>query len=297
MTKNSTIEWTDHTFNPWWGCVKVSQGCKHCYAETLSGRFGQDIWGPGKKRRTFGPKHWNEPLRWNTQAEREGRRFRVFCASMADVFEDNEHLLKERDELWQLIETTPHLDWLLLTKRPENCKWMLPVRWLLHPMPNVWLGTSVEDQQRADERIPHLLDVPAAVHFLSCEPLLGPVDLHQCGAPAHCKAGGRCHFPDGIHWVIAGGESGPGARPMHPNWARSLRDQCQESGVPFFFKQWGEWAAVTHPGLFGDRWQHTQIDDQAFVRLGKKHTGRELDFKVWNDFPQTVEQTAKGAGQ
>lgn len=268
MAENSAIEWTDHTFNPWWGCTRVSPACTHCYAATLAKRFGYG-WGKNADRRFFGDKHWAEPLRWDRAAENAGERKRVFCASMADVFEDRADLWNAQERLWDLIEATPHLDWLLLTKRPENILRMVPTCWR-DPQchdgwpPNVWVGTTVEDQERADERIPHLQAVPAPVRFLSCEPLLGPIDLNL----------------EGIGWVIAGGESGHGARPMHPDWVESIRDQCHlcapepcptcegdrsvevEPGgfaacptcseaqgdptgrrqVPFLFKQWGEWA-------------------------------------------------------
>jgi protein gp37 len=265
MGENSKIEWTDHTFNPWWGCTKVSDGCTHCYADTLSTRWGMHIWGPKAERRFFGEKHWQEPLKWNRDAERDGQRRRVFCASMADVFE--RHMLPNinsllglaRARLWELIEQTPMLDWLLLTKRPEHIRDMVPVRWLHEPPLNVWYGTSVENQEYADRRIPELLRVPARVRFLSVEPLLGPVDLQRVKYGSYTldvlsqrytsttpEYGSPFSFGmsslGGIRWVIAGGESGAGARPCHPDWARQLRDQCQGAGVAFFFKQWGEWA-------------------------------------------------------
>src|SRR6266542_5608953 len=172
MGQNSKIEWTHHTFNPWWGCVKVSPGCEHCYAETLSARYGHRVWGPAKttSRRLFGPDHWADPLKWNAVAQRESVRHRVFCASMADAFEDHPLLQPARDMLWQTIEATPWLDWLLLTKRPENISRLLPTPWLVEPRANVWLGTSVEDRRRAAERIPQLASIRAAVRFLSCEP-------------------------------------------------------------------------------------------------------------------------------
>lgn len=226
MSANSAIEWTDHTFNPWWGCVKVSPGCEHCYAETISSRYGHRSWGPARttKRRTFGETHWHEPLRWNAAAEREGVRKRVFCASMADVFEGHPDVVDARQQLWTLIEATPWLDWLLLTKRPENIKLFVPTSWWSNPQPNVWYGTSLEDVQRAKDRIPQLAEVPAAVRFLSCEPLLGPLEKLDLSA---------------IHWVIVGGESGWGARRMDPDWARSIHAQCRDAGVAFFFKQAG----------------------------------------------------------
>lgn len=247
MGENSSIEWTHHTFNPWWGCARVSPGCVHCYAESFANRFGVK-WGAGADRRFFGEKHWREPLKWNARADERGVRERVFCASMADVFENRTDLASWRWKLAMLIHATPALDWLLLTKRPENMVDLarLDMSWLVWP-PNVWAGTTVEDQRRADERIPALVEVPARVRFLSCEPLLEAVDL-------------RLHQVDGsIHWVICGGESGPGARTMDPVWALDLRDQCLRAGVPFHFKQWG--------GVL------------------KKLTGRELDGRTWDEVP------------
>jgi protein gp37 len=284
MREVRDTEWTDHTFNPWWGCEKVSPGCAHCYADTFSRRVGYTdephdgepgsqtgpkvrLWGPGSERRMFGDKHWNEPLRWNREAEKAGTRALVFCASMADVFEDRPELVAPRARLFALIQETPHLDWLLLTKRPENAARLwgeaadvatTSIRDVEVWPRNIWLGTTVEDQRRADERIPHLLAVPAVVRFLSCEPLLGPVDLFAAmfgegyafkGEHPDIPGCNTLQFVDGlghgVDWVIAGGESGPGARPMHPDWARSLRDQCAAAGVPFLFKQWGN---TTRPG-------------------------------------------------
>ncbi|MBA3947566.1 MAG: phage Gp37/Gp68 family protein [Herpetosiphonaceae bacterium] len=246
MSQQSAIEWTDHTFNPWWGCIKVSQGCKHCYAENLAARYGHTVWGPTATRRTFGEKHWQEPLRWNRLAEQAGKHARVFCASMADVFEDYPALEGERQKLWALIGETPWLDWQLLTKRPQNVVEMAP--WTTIWPTNVWIGTSVESQAAADERIPILQAIPAHVRFLSCEPLLRPIDKIDL---------------TGIHWLIAGGESGAGARPCQPEWVRTLRDRCLTEGVPFFFKQWG----------------------------GKtsKSGGHVLDGHVWHQFPASLE--------
>lgn len=237
MASNSDIEWTDHSFNPWWGCFKVSPGCQHCYADTLAHRYGHHVWGPAATtaRRTFGDKHWAEPRRWNAQAEKAGVRRRVFCASMADVFEDHPTAEAERPKLWTLIEETPALDWLLLTKRPENIRRALPDAWLAAPRPNVWLGTSAEDQERADTRIPALLSVPAALYFLSAEPLLGPLDLRNYLGWAPTPEGDS----HGIDWVIVGGESGPGARPMDIEWAERIHDDCLMAGVAFFMKQLG----------------------------------------------------------
>ena len=305
MGENSKIEWTHHTFNPWIGCVKVSPGCQHCYAEAQNKRWGKDLWGVDKPRQITSAAYWHQPLEWNDKAEVDGERRRVFCASMADVFEDREDLIEPRARLWNLIAATPALDWLLLTKRPENLLRMVP--WMASdgmPWPNVWLGTSCEDQRRADERIPHLLSVPAVVRFLSCEPLLGPVTLRDewrmprfaDDDPRSLRADGR-----GVDWVIAGGESGHGARPMHPGWARSLRDQCEEFGVSFFFKQWGEWFPRDqwehNPALVlpddGDAYSndtrtHVFIDAGEYYpmhRVGKQKAGRLLNGREWSQIP------------
>ncbi len=224
MSWNSRIEWTHHTFNPWWGCCKVNCDCARCYAEHFADtRMQLGIWGPNAARRFFGTKHWLEPLDWNRRAERERENHRVFCASMADVFEDRRDLDRHRARLWDLIELTPSLDWLLLTKRPQNIRRMVPAKWVDRPRHNVWFGTSCGHQKAAEEFIPHLHRMPATVRFLSVEPLLEPVRLDLRG----------------IDWVILGGESNPRARPMNADWARDVRDQCVAVGVPFFFKQWG----------------------------------------------------------
>lgn len=237
MGENSKIEWTDHTFNLVWGCVKVSPGCQNCYAETFAKRTGHNIWGPAAttERRTFGDKHWAEPLKWNADALQAGERRRVFCSSMADVFEDHPQLIDERLRLWKLIDQTPQLDWLLLTKRPENIDYMAPCSWVADGFPgNVWLGVSAENQAMADKRIPILAGIPATVRFLSCEPLLGPLDLATWFYSMMTD-----DYSCAINWVIAGGESGPKARPMQADWVRSIRDQCTAAGVAFFMKQMG----------------------------------------------------------
>jgi protein gp37 len=225
------IEWTitilpdgtvirGYTFNPWMGCTKVSPGCEHCYAESLSKRYGKEIWGKGKERYRTSSAYWKNPLRWNAEAAKGGYRIKVFCASMADVY-DPEVPEEWRSDLFQLIRRTPHLDWLILTKRPQNIVAMMHGEALPE---NVWLGTSVEDQYRADLRIPVLVSIPATIHFLSVEPLLESVDLGTLA---------------GIDWVIVGGESGHHCRPMDLEWARDIRDQCRAAGVAFFMKQLG----------------------------------------------------------
>ena len=253
MGEASKIEWTDHTYNPWWGCARVSPGCECCYAETFAKRTGHAVWGVAAERRFFGEKHWNEPRRWDREAAAAGRRARVFCASMADVFEERPDLIAERRKLWDLVGETPHLDWLLLTKRPANIRKMVPRGWFWDRWPrNVWVGTTVEDQRRADERIPVLLEVPAPVRFLSCEPLLDAVDLTRVrkmeGSELRINAlrspldtfGQRARqVHREIDWVIVGGESGPGARDFELQWARRIVADCRGSGVPVFVKQLG----------------------------------------------------------
>ena len=221
MAENSKIEWTHHTFNPWTGCTKISAACDHCYAEAWAKRSGHVEWGPhGSRRRT---KTWGNPIKWNKAAVENGIRYRVFCASLADVFDNHKSIEPEwRWELWSLIKETPHLDWLLLTKRPQNIPRYLPDDWG-DGYENVWLGTTVENQSEYDRRKHHMVRVPAKVHFLSMEPLIGPVDMGDM---------------DGLGWVITGGESGGKFRPANPDWFRSLRDQCAAKNVPFLFKQW-----------------------------------------------------------
>jgi protein gp37 len=274
MGKHSSIEWTHHTFNPWWGCTKVSPGCKHCYAETFSRRVGADIWGPKRERRFFSDAHWQEPLKWNIAASRAGSRARVFCSSMADVFEDRRELDDPRARLWDLVDRTPNLDWLLLTKRPDNIACAVP--WGDRWPANVWLGTTAENQRWAEKRIPILLQFPAVVRFVSCEPLLGPLTLEPW-------LRGRRR----IDWVIAGGESGHKARPMNPDWVRSLREQCQHAAVHFHFKQWGHWApddGSERPTL---RRVHLRNGDApvSLVRVGKHAAGRVLDGRTWDEYP------------
>lgn len=258
MSANSAISWTDHTFNSWWGCFKVSAGCANCYAETFAKRTGHSIWGPPATtpRRLFGDKHWQEPLKWNAAAEKAGQRARVFCASMADVFEDHPEVVGERRRLFALINLTPWLDWQLLTKRPENVANMVPEEWAAGFPPNVWLGTSVENQDAADARIPYLLAIPAAVRFLSCEPLLGPVNLEPWLTYSDSLHGEPWGQRDAIHWVIVGGESGPKHRPMDPDWLALLLTQCHDAGVPVWVKQ----DSGLHPGRQG------RIPDALYVQ-------------------------------
>jgi protein gp37 len=382
MADRSPIEWTDATWNPVRGCTRVSEGCRHCYAEGVAARFS----GPGQAyegladRSRPGSKWTGKvilvdhlltlPLTW-----RKSRR--IFVNSMSDLF--HEALGDDQiDRVFAVMALARQHTLQVLTKRPDRMRDYLSNPMVLAriaraiarvtakgtlaqmalgreivagfetgetwPLRNVWLGVSVEDQKAADERIPYLLAMPAALRFLSCEPLLGPLDLTRVGYGVHddfkdCGGHPDPHFPvdsvgigytdalrgeywggtripDGsepkegwergytlprLDWVIAGGESGPGARPMHPDWIRSLRDQCQAAGVPFFFKQWGEWiheSQAYFPPAFhpefrdgeptGPRWHFwtndRSISDASF-RVGKKVAGRELDGRTWNEFP------------
>lgn len=322
MSKASTIEWTRSTFNPWWGCEKVSPACAHCYAERAAKRYGKALWGGDNSQRELrSDRYWQEPLKWNKQAQREGQPWRVFTGSMCDILEDREDLLVSRVRLWELIEHTPYLTWLLLTKRPERFRTATPQRWWQPGQwpRNAWAGTTVENQEWADHRIPHLLQVPAPVRFLSCEPLLGELDLSgwlwKSGCEPHC--GARCSkdmdcpFDPShqLHWVIAGGESGPQARPTHPRWLNTLAHQCVTAEVSFFFKQHGEWrepiagerfntmdGRAGHPPAFlVDREGNLHCTREAagpsavpMVKVGKEKAGRLLDGREWNEIPEGV---------
>lgn len=257
MGENSKIAWTDHTFNPWIGCARVSAECKNCYAETMDARykFGGNVnWGKTAPRHRTGEANWRKPIVWNRQAAAEGVRRRVFCASLADVFEGRDDLDGHRADLWELVEATPWLDWLLLTKRPEeipyrtpwgalichacrgsaslplgrSCRDHQPYMQLVNPPSNIWFGTScgIAESVPAVDRLISVAKA-ASTLFVSAEPLLGPVDLSP-------------HLAD-LDWVIAGGESGPGHRSIDAEWVKSLQSQCREAvfPVPFFFKQWG----------------------------------------------------------
>ncbi len=256
MSTNSKIEWTTHTFNPWRGCTKVSAGCANCYAETMSKRNPKvlGIWGDNGTRVVASEAMWREPVKWNAAAGKAGERHRVFCASLSDVGEDRRELTEPRLRLKELIEKTPHLDWLLLSKRPENYVRLFWGPKILGLWPsNVWAGTSVEDQEAADKRIPHLLKVPAKVRFLSCEPLLGPIVFRMRGDGVFTGEAGYTPYPTSdehplnIHWVIAGGESGPGARPCNIAWIRDIVKQCRDAGVPCFVKQLGATPMFVRP--------------------------------------------------
>lgn len=232
MAEKTGIAWTDHTFNIAWGCMKVSPGCAHCYADTLSSRYGFDVWGPPAKttRRTFGAKHWKDPMKWNAAAAKAGVRRRVFCSSMCDVFEDHPTIDAEREKLWPLIRATPWLDWQLLTKRPERIHDNLPADWCDdgYGYPNVWLGTSIESDEYIGRAL-ELIDIVARVRFISVEPMLGPVTFGQ-------------HWPygrilDAFRWVIVGGESGSGHREMPLDACLAVVDEVRDAGAKVFVKQ------------------------------------------------------------
>lgn len=227
MGRETAIEWTDATWNPWSGCTKVSPGCAHCYAERLSERFGRDF---ATVQRAPAAR-FGQPHRWERELVRRARGavirpLRVFTCSMSDFF--HEAADAWRADAWQVMRQTPHLIYQVLTKRPERIAAQLPGDWGPHGYPNVWLGVSTEYQRQADERIPRLLALPASLRFVSAEPLLGPLDLRD-----------YLRGPSGVEWVIVGGESGAGHRPLDVQWVRALREQCGTAGVPFFFKQHG----------------------------------------------------------
>lgn len=247
MGKVTGISWTDHTFNPWWGCVEVSPACDNCYAREFARRMGfsasgkkdAELWGKDAERRFFGDKHWAEPLHWNHAAESVGVRRKVFCASMADVFEDRRDLDAPRERLFSLIEDTPWLDWLLLTKRSDCIAELVPLEWALSgPPSNAWFGVTAENQRMAEIRLGQLRALPFTnpMPWVSYEPALGPVDWTP--------------WLDFVRWIIFGGESGS-ERESRPEWALNTMEQCRRRGllpdgrpsVALFNKQSGEFMA------------------------------------------------------
>jgi protein gp37 len=274
MADTTGIEWTDSTFNPWIGCTNISAGCDHCYAETMNAYRGWTQWGPHGERRRTSPATWANPRKWQAGAKAfrraHGRRRRVFCASLADVF-DNRAPAGAREDLFALIRETADLDWQLLTKRPENLARFLPPDWG-DGYANVWLGTTTEDHAAYSRRWPILARTPARVRFLSYEPAIGPL------GPDHDMA------PD---WIISGGESGSKVRIMQPRWARQVRDYCIAHDVAFFHKQWGDYQSnpwVSEEGL---------IKQQAEARDPKTNGkgGGLLDGRLWRDFPASIDDT------
>lgn len=252
MGANSKIQWTDHTFNPWWGCTRIAPACDHCYAEAFAKRLGKNIWGKTGSRPIASEKYWREPIKWNAAAEAAGERRRVFCASMADVCEDRHDLIDPRADLMTLIETTPWLDWLLLTKRPENFNRFFGQRWVSRWPSNVIAMATAENQQRLDFVVNELAQVPALRRGLSIEPLLQDVSLRRAvaGHPWHT-----------INWAIIGGESGASARPFCIDWALQLVHEAKALGITPFVKQLGlkpytnnlnVWDLPEHVGAWGE---------------------------------------------
>ena len=313
------IEWCEETWNPITGCTKVSSGCKNCFAERmakrLAGRFGYPADDPFGV--TYQPGRLDEPMRW-----RKPRR--IFICSMGDLFHEKV-AFPYINRVFARIAMAPYHTFLILTKRPERMRHYMTgenripgiadhihwhpewrkkhncdvgnIRW---PLRNVWLGTSVENQAAADERIPHLLNTPAAVRFVSCEPMLGPIDLCRDYDYEDYRGTHKTTYEidRGLDWVIVGGESGPKARPMHPLWVKGIRDQCVEAGVPFLFKQWGEWQWVTYTDQHGNPMLCITPGPKEVVlhdgnntnrvnmkRVGKKAAGREFDGREWSEYP------------
>ena len=266
--EKSKIEWTDHTFNPWIGCQHVSPGCDHCYAETMMDkRYGKVEWGPHGERKRTSEENWKRPVKWNDKADKfkleNGRRQRVFCASLADVF-DNQVPPSWRKDLFALIRECRRLDWLLLTKRPHNIKKMLPPDWG-DGYRNVWLGVTAENQEWFDQRWAILQKVPAVIKFISYEPAIGALRLPKHGP-----------YPD---WLISGGESGRGARPFNPMWARKVIADCRRYGVVPFHKQWGDYR--NNPLVM----EQALSIDEAKLRDHHGQGGGLLDGKLVREFP------------
>lgn len=344
---STSIEWTDRTLNPGiYGCQAISPACAHCYAAPMARRL-EGMGAPGyRDGSNVKGRQWTGKVRVDYSRIKDAfaslpkrKPCRVFVTSMADLFNGDVPFDFVHD-VFKQMEARPHLTFQVLTKRPENAL----VFWedwreayysqdgdTIDPLPdlewpsNVWIGCTVEDQRRANERIPHLLRIPAAVRFLSVEPMLGPVDLTDLrsqGVSVNClremDAGDWCGrglsdwSQRRVHWVIAGGESGPNARPSHPDWFRSLRDQCVEAEVPFFFKQWGEWIERRKGDKFdskptpiylmrrsgsvvgaGERYDPAR-GDAALGRVGKKAAGRLLDGRTWDQSPEVLEQGKRG---
>lgn len=294
--KNTKIEWAHHTVNFWWGCTKVSPACAHCYAETLAKMWskGRAVWGANGARWLRGERATEELLKLDQAAAKAGVRWRVFINSMSDTFEDRRDLDLPRGDLFKVAGVVQNLDILLLTKRPECVVNLVPLTWLVNWPAHVWVGTTVENQEMADARIPRLLEVPAKVRFLSCEPLLGPVEFSNVTRRSDCVSVLGKPALAGIHWVICGGESGGKARPMKYAWAKRLRDQCAAAGVPFFFKQWGEFVPMPGnvPGTLTTvviagrkrRWQMN--GEEIAVRVGKKEASRMFDGIDHNAVPE-----------
>ncbi|MEW6424996.1 MAG: phage Gp37/Gp68 family protein [Bacillota bacterium] len=288
------IEWTEYSWNPVTGCTKISPGCANCYAERfahrLAGRFGYPPDKPFKV--TIRPDRLKEPLRWKKSRT-------VFVSSRGDLFHEDVPSTFIAD-IFDTIQKAKQHTFLILTKRPERMRFFLQKNGPIfgkEPLPNVWLGVSVENQQYADERIPILLQIPAAVRFISVEPMLSSVDLRSYLWPEFSQEVKT--WPDDnrarIGWIIAGGETGPDARPVHPNWVRSIRNQAVVAGVPFFFKSWREWQLFKLAEPLDVRNKKTgdfetwPVGKEVFKRVGRKTAGCLLDGRIWNDYPNQRE--------
>lgn len=296
MAENSSIEWTDHTWSPWIGCTKVSPACDGCYAAHLMDtRLGRVEWGPHGERSRTSANYWRQPLAWNREAQAAGRMLRVF-PSLCDPF-DNQADPAVRREWFDLIRATPHLLWLLLTKRPQNIVRMVGTEEGLPE--NVALGATCENQEVADRNVRHLLDAARDLYpaftFVSAEPLLGPInftkiDYGVSGGFRIIRDALRLSAIERIDWVITGGESDQGAhkaRPSHPDWYRAIRDACAAAGVPYLHKQNGEWAdADSVPSEILEEFDARGLTADGVVRLGKKAAGRLLDGVEHNGFPE-----------
>jgi protein gp37 len=304
MANNSKIEWTQATWNPITGCDKVSQGCKNCYAEIMHRRLMK-----------MHPRKYNKPFLGYIETHEDDLSIPMkrkaptiyFVNSMSDLWHPDvpfDFILS----IFLVMKSTPHHTYQILTKRPEQAVRFFeflknsPVKTKFHRLPNVWIGISVEDQKAAAERIPYLLQIPAAIRFLSCEPLLGPIDLthidadgagHKDYCQINCLTGEQtdmarpCRDVESIDWVIVGGESGHKARPMHPDWVRLIRDQCKRANIPFFFKQWGSWAPP--PDEWPEKAKRQSVVHNGIgyemINLGKHAAGNLLDGQTYLNYP------------
>lgn len=281
------IEWTEETWNPTVGCSKVSDGCKNCYAFELHDKRHK-AWQNGTWANT--PKQYHKPFtdiqlfydRLDKPLKWKKPRI-IFVNSMSDLFHEDvpDDFICE---VWTSMAAASHHIFQVLTKRPERMRdWLNNYGPVYGTLKNVWLGVTAENKATADERIKILLQTPAAVRFLSLEPLLGPIDLYE-GYGAF-RVGENGVLNQGVDWVIVGGESGPGARPMHPDWVRDIRDQCMDADVNFFFKQWGEWTSEFPQKLNLANRQITYQQGETFYKVGKKQAGRTLDGRTWDEYP------------
>ncbi len=293
---NTRIEWAEAVWNPVTGCTPISEGCKNCYAQRMAKRLAGRCGYPADEpfRVTLHSDRLDEPLKWKKPR-------RVFVCSMGDLFHEDVPDAWIDQLIWEMGHMLQKHTFLILTKRPERMRdWFIKAYAENLPYPNLWLGVTAENQQRADERIPILLQIPAAVRFVSVEPMLGPVDLSLSdGVDLSMSVGtglkpGKSYLINSLDWVICGGETGSRARPMHPDWVRSLRDQCVNAGVSFFFKQWGEWVPIPTKDVpvigcqDGGKFHYGPNPGVglAMYRVGRKKASRLLDGREWNEMPE-----------